>query len=1349
MKFKPTSLLAFPLATAIAAMLATHAASAASLYWDIDDATAGAGGSTPNGTWSTGGLTWSTSPDGTVATPAYNTLNTDDLFFSAGIDATGAYTVTLNDTQSAQSLTFQDGTATVSGAGGIIALGGTGVINVPNSISVLPLSATIGDNTDTQIAGSLGLTKTGVGTLNLNGTAPNPLTGGLNVNGGTLVLNFANLASPTDLINSGNALNLGGGNLSILANASGITSQTLGDVTVNSGGGGILANPNGGTDTNITLGTLTTTASGGGLVVGRATSSGTGNLNITTTTDKDALGIYGGRVLFADGTANTGYDWATTATASPGPYALSAYTGYTALDTTTAGALTDTNNSSIIAGAALPAASNRTTNSLKFENPSAAQTFAIGAGNTLTLTSGGLLMTGSSNDVNITGGIITAGDGTAAADLMVHQFNPAQPLAVGLTGGTLGNTPEIGSVITNNGSAAVTLVKNGPGSARFTGANTFTGGVIINGGSVDFGNLSLNNNPITFNANAFFYTNGAHVTTGGITLNNGSQVTVCNNNSSFTVNANVTGNGGLGAANGGQGAMTLNLNGTANTFTGPVRFSHSNGTQQCTINVASLPDTDTFGSGNISFGTGTVSSTSQSFGLAGTAVAPLTLTNRRFEMAGANVNQQINNNSTQDLTIQPDLLVTGSQAKNLQFGGTGAGISTFAGVIANHPSPTAPGTVPNAVRKSATSTTNNTLTLASVEGISVGATITGALLTAGTTITAINPLTREVTLSTTYTSGNNSNYNVGVIFTIPGVLNTVSVTKAGTSTWVVSGNNTYTGPTLVSAGVLRAGHANTLGATTTGTLVSGGATLQLQGGVSYASEALTLTNNTTNTAILQSVSGANTWNGTITTTGNTASSFARIQADADTLTLAGTIDSSTNGSTSVVVQGAGAITVTGQVTGSGGLISGAANAGPGSIRTVSNDTNNFAGRAQASGGVLAFTSVANAGTASALGTGTGTATIGLASGTTNATLSYIGTEPLGHSTTRDINLGSGTAGDHTATIEANGAGPLGLGAVSSTTTGTKTLVLTGTNTGGNSIGAITPGTATAVSLTKEGSGTWILNGANTYAGNTTVNAGGLELADNAQLKFVLGATSGANNSIGGAGTVTLEGDFVIDTSAANALPSGTWTLENVDTLTGAYGSNFTVAGFTDAGGDKWTKANGATTYTFDETTGILSLEPSTDPFPAWATLKGLTSGNNAKTDDPDGDGFTNLDEFAFDGNPLSGASDGKIVGKIATVGGNQVMTLTLPVRSGATFADDGGDQLSALIDGIHYRVEGSLDLGTFANVITEVTGGDAATIQTGLPGLSAVDWTYRTFRAPGTVATVPKTFLRAKISETP
>jgi hypothetical protein len=162
----------------------------------------------------------------------------------------------------------------------------------------------------------------------------------------------------------------------------------------------------------------------------------------------------------------------------------------------------------------------------------------------------------------------------------------------------------------------------------------------------------------------------------------------------------------------------------------------------------------------------------------------------------------------------------------------------------------------------------------------------------------------------------------------------------------------------------------------------------------------------------------------------------------------------------------------------------------------------------------------------------------------------------------------------------------------------------------------------------------------------------------------------------------------------------------------------------------------------------VGVEPS-DPYDTWAIAKGLTGANNAKSLDPDNDGNNNLAEFAFDGDPLSGVNDGKIVGKVATVGGDQVLTLTLPVRTGATFANDSGDQLSALIDGIYYRIEGDVNLSTFADTITEVTGGDATTIQAGLPALSSGDWTYRTFRAPGTVTAIPKAFLRAKVSETP
>jgi autotransporter-associated beta strand protein len=162
------------------------------------------------------------------------------------------------------------------------------------------------------------------------------------------------------------------------------------------------------------------------------------------------------------------------------------------------------------------------------------------------------------------------------------------------------------------------------------------------------------------------------------------------------------------------------------------------------------------------------------------------------------------------------------------------------------------------------------------------------------------------------------------------------------------------------------------------------------------------------------------------------------------------------------------------------------------------------------------------------------------------------------------------------------------------------------------------------SLGKSGAGAMVLSGVNNYTGDTIVNAGSLQLADNAQLKFALGATSGTNNSISGAGTVTLDGDFTIDTTAADALATGTWTLENVPALPGAYGSTFSVVGFTDAGNNKWTKPNGPTKiYTFDETTGVLTLGASAG-YPSWASAN---AGGQAADLDFDNDGTSNGVEY--------------------------------------------------------------------------------------------------------------------------
>ncbi len=61
-------------------------------YWDLNGATAGAGGASPTGTWDTS-TSWSASPAGTAATSSW--VAGGKAVFAAGSDATGAYTVTV------------------------------------------------------------------------------------------------------------------------------------------------------------------------------------------------------------------------------------------------------------------------------------------------------------------------------------------------------------------------------------------------------------------------------------------------------------------------------------------------------------------------------------------------------------------------------------------------------------------------------------------------------------------------------------------------------------------------------------------------------------------------------------------------------------------------------------------------------------------------------------------------------------------------------------------------------------------------------------------------------------------------------------------------------------------------------------------------------------------------------------------------------------------------------------------------------------------------------------------------------------------------------------------------------
>jgi hypothetical protein len=129
------------------------------------------------------------------------------------------------------------------------------------------------------------------------------------------------------------------------------------------------------------------------------------------------------------------------------------------------------------------------------------------------------------------------------------------------------------------------------------------------------------------------------------------------------------------------------------------------------------------------------------------------------------------------------------------------------------------------------------------------------------------------------------------------------------------------------------------------------------------------------------------------------------------------------------------------------------------------------------------------------------------------------------------------------------------------------------------------------------------------------------------------------------------------------------------------------------------------------------------------------------TGDPDFDGFNNLYEFAFNGDPNSGADNGLIQSAYAdsNANANKDLTITIPVRTGATFGPAGTTQ-TADVEGLTYTVEGSLNLTAFDSAVAFVS--KTASVDP--------DWELHTFRltasdAPGNA----KGFLRASVIKTP
>jgi fibronectin-binding autotransporter adhesin len=1223
---------------------------------------------------------------------------TGQLVLGVATGATGTYSLAGSLLTANGEYVGQSGTGTFAQSGGI---------NIVKSS--LWLGASSGGKGSYSLSGSGQLSAPNEW-IGGNGTGTFVQTGGTNTIGDLLGLGYNPTGSGTYSLSGGMLVlprlahsgvatfNFSGGTLQASGGFSTDVRVTLGDgsdATFDTAGYTVsLAGPLSGP------GSLVKVGSGTLIVAAGSTRTGPTAINGGVLSLANATALSGsGNITFSGGTlqysSSNNQDCSGRITGSAGPISI------------------DTNGANVIFASSL--ASSNTGGLTKFGSGN----LTLSASNSITgptAINGGILSLADSAALPA-GGSITFGGGilkyanTNNSDYSAAIVGSTGPISIDTNGGNIILASSLAS--SNSGG----LTKFGSGVLTLAAGNSYAGTTTINGGVLSLANsmaLPVGGN-ITFGGGTLQYSNTKSNDYSSAIAGSTGPISIDTNGANVIFTSSLASSNSGGLTKAGSGTLTL---AAVNSYAGTTTIS---GGVLALANSAALP-----AGGNITFAGGTLQYSNSN------------CQDYSATMVGSTSSILIDTNGV-NVTFGSNL--AGSNSGGLTKIGDGAlnlaAANNFSGKTLVSGGTLALGN-PLALQQSTLDTSGSgTISFGSL----TSATLRG--LTGSGTLSLINASSGSLALSV-----GNANADA----TYAGMLDGVgSLRKIGNGKLLLCGSNSYTGGTMISAGILSL--ANSTALPLGGSIMFGGGTLQYSGSniQDYSGAIVGSTN-----PIMIDTNGANV---------EYAASLARnnngglTKLGSGTLTLIGSNDylgTTTINRGTLTLGNPAALPLGGKVTFGGGT-----------LQYSSNNSNDYSGNVLDSSGPISIdTNGVNVTFASNL------------AGSNTGGLTKIGDGSLtlagGNTFSGNTSVSGGTLvledprALQQSVLDTSGSGTVSFGSLTSATlgglTGSGTFSLVNSSSNALALAVGNHGASTtfsgalngAGSLTKLGGGALLLSGSNTYTGGTLVSAGTLEAA-----------TAAALAGYATPGTITVASGAVL---AVGAGGTG-WTAASIGTLLGSNGSGFagdSIFGIDTSGGSLAYSANIPSNLILAKLGGNLLMLAGTNAYAAptvvtGGTLQigdGQTSGSVA-VDITDNSivAFSRSDSVTFD-NVISGtgsviqAGVGTLIftGSNTYTGGTTITRGTLQIGNGGNGAVIGST--SAVTDNgcmvfnhgdiltVNQRIGGSGSLTKIGSGLlilanldsyTGTTTIDGGTLQLGNGGsLSATSKIYVGYAGTGT-----------------